>query len=84
MKNKLKKYVCSECFCIVEIKILKTEKDSQHKIAQFCPLCSDYLEPSTSDSEELPFLKNFDDYDQFNDEDYYDEIEDDDEDVDDY
>lgn len=71
-----KKYTCAECCNSIEIKIISMESDEYTKV-QFCPFCSDYLEDfSENKKEEAPLLKDFEDYDEFDDEKYYDDYED--------
>lgn len=73
-----KKYTCSECDSVVEIKVISNKSDEYDKV-QFCPFCGDYLDlDSINDKDnEIPLLKDFDDYDEFDEEKYYDDFEDD-------
>lgn len=70
-KKRAKKYICSECDSIVEIKIISNDSDEHTKI-QFCPFCADYLDEDSNKKHEAgPLLKDFDDYDEFDDDKYY-------------
>jgi hypothetical protein len=73
MKKKPQNCICHECEVEFTIKI--TSKIGQKFIPEICPFCGDSLDVR----EERPLLKNFDDYDEFDEERYYeeDEIEDD-------
>ncbi|MFN4975335.1 MAG: hypothetical protein ACK5GV_08830 [Bacteroidota bacterium] len=77
-KKAAKKYTCTECDSIIEIKILSNESEEHNKI-QFCPFCGDYLDDESEPRkhEDRPLLKDFDDYDEFDDEKYYDDYEED-------
>lgn len=76
-KKPSKKYTCTECDSVIEIKVISNDSDEHNKV-QFCPFCADYLDDETENKkhEEGPLLKDFDDYDEFDDEKYYDDYED--------
>lgn len=73
-----KKYTCSECYSVVEIKVI-SNKSEEHDKVQYCPFCGDYLDLDAvgNKDNEIPLLKDFDDYDEFDEEKYYDDFEDD-------
>jgi hypothetical protein len=72
-----KKYICTECDSSIEIKVITNESEEHNKI-QFCPFCGDYLDDEASEKRDSgPLLKDFDDYDEFDEDKYYDDYEDD-------
>ncbi|CAB4141243.1 hypothetical protein UFOVP410_82 [uncultured Caudovirales phage] len=74
MKKKPHNCICHECDIEFTIKI--TGKIGQKLVPEICPFCGDSLDVR----EERPLLKDFDDYDSFDEDEYYDEpdeIEDD-------
>lgn len=77
MGKKFKNCTCHECEVVLEIKVSSTSggESGQKFLPQICPFCGDSLDIQT----EAPLLKDFDDYDDFNDDKYYsddDEIDD--------
>jgi hypothetical protein len=77
-KKPSKKYTCTECDSVIEIKVISNGSEDRNKI-QYCPFCADYLDDEDQNvkHEEGPLLKDFDDYDEFDEEKYYDDYEDD-------
>ena len=74
MSKKTKKCTCHECE--VEFDVVIKTADKTKLIPEICPFCGDIV----SINESTPFLKNFDEYDDFDDDKYYtddDEIDDD-------
>lgn len=74
MKKKKKSFVCNDCEA--EFQLYFTGK----KTPQICPFCGELV----NFVDERPFLKDFDEYDNFDDMEYYSEdddcVDDDDED----
>lgn len=68
---KFKKYECCECYAVVKIQIVSLDNDTDKKLIQFCPLCSDYLDEWSDDiyyrDPEEPLLNSFEDYDEYDD-----------------
>ena len=73
MKAKPHNCICHECD--IELTIKVTSKIGQKLVPEICPFCGDSLDVK----DDRPLLKDFDEYDEFDDEKYYedDEIEDD-------
>jgi ssDNA-binding Zn-finger/Zn-ribbon topoisomerase 1 len=70
--SKNKKYVCEECEVVFTIKIVEhLGSSSDKKIVEICPFCGDVADTWNT----TPLLKDFDDYDNFED-DYYTDDED--------
>lgn len=63
MKKKKKQLVCHECELEFEL-VFKTKK-----VPQICPFCGDSIDCVDA----LPLLKDFDQYDDFEDDKYFDD-----------
>lgn len=77
-KKKKKSCVCHECEVTFDITITGTLSGNEafKLLPQICPFCGD----SVDAEEPTPFLKDFDEYDDFDDDKYYtddDELDDD-------
>lgn len=72
MAKKKHKCICHECEVEFDLTIVG---EKTKLVPEICPFCGDVCDLR----DERPFLKNFDEYDDFNDEEYYsdDEIDDD-------
>jgi hypothetical protein len=70
-KKAKKSCVCHECE--VEFDIVITSSPAGRHTPQICPFCGD----SVDIKDDRPFLKDFDEYDEFDDDGYYTEDEDD-------
>lgn len=72
MSKKKHKCVCHECQIEFDIVIVTVNTRSVPEICPFCGDCADIRD-------ERPFLKDFDEYDKFDDDEYYadDELDDD-------
>lgn len=74
MSKKSKKCVCHECE--IEFDIVVVSEKGKKAMPEICPFCGDIVDLR----DDRPFLKNFDEYDEFNEDEYYsddDELEDD-------
>lgn len=74
MSKKPKKCICHECE--VEFDIIITGTNGKKLVPEICPFCGDVADVR----DDRPFLKDFDEYDEFDDDGYYtddDELEDD-------
>ena len=65
MSKKNNVHICHECE--VEFKVSILSKDKKKLPIQICPFCGD----SADHINTSPLLKDFDQYDQFNDDEYY-------------
>lgn len=70
MGKKKTSCTCHECELSFEIKITSSQGSRPHP--QICPFCGD----SVDALDERPFLKNFDEYDEFDDDEYYSDSDD--------
>lgn len=75
MGKKKKSCTCHECEVVFDVVIKTAEKTNL--IPEICPFCGDAVDLH----EDRPFLKDFDEYDEFDDDKYY--TDDDEDDVDD-
>jgi len=66
MKKKKKEYICHDCEAEFSLEF------KGKKTPQMCPFCGDVI----SASDDRPLLKDFDDYDEFDDDEYYTEDDD--------
>lgn len=75
MGKKKRACTCHECEVVFDVVIKTAEKTNL--VPEICPFCGDAVDLT----EERPLLKDFDQYDEFDDDKYYreddDEIEDD-------
>lgn len=71
MGKKKKTCVCHECDVEFDVVIKTAEKSNL--LPDICPFCGDIIDLR----EERPFLKDFDEYDDFDDDKYYTDDEDD-------
>ena len=65
MKKKKKSCECHECEVTFDITI--TSLEGSKLIPQICPFCGDAVDVKDN----RPFLKDFDEYDEFDDDKYY-------------
>lgn len=70
-KPKTHKCCCTECEVYFTLIIDKSYSD-KNSLPEICPFCGETIKLDSG-----PLLKNFDDYDEFDDDKYYDDYEDD-------
>lgn len=64
-KSKSIKCVCHECEIDFQIKV--TSHVGQNQSPQICPFCGDSIDVN----DDRPLLRNFDEYDDFDEDEYY-------------
>jgi hypothetical protein len=74
MAKKKNKCVCHECEIYFDVVVTGslTSTGATRMLPQLCPFCGDSIQLE----DERPFLKDFDEYDDFDDDKYYTEDED--------
>lgn len=69
-KNKPHKCVCHECE--IDFNITVTSQVGRNQPPQICPFCGDSIDLN----DDRPLLRDFDEYDEFDEEEYYNDEDD--------